>query len=189
VNLPRLMVLTDRARTTMPLVEVVDRAVQGGARAVVLRERDLDVDERAQLADQLRALLAPVDGLLVFAGPGADAVHLNATEPVPSPRPHLIGRSCHDEGEVRAAAGCDWITLSPWGVSESKPGYGPPLGPSRFASLVADAPPAFALGGVGPVEVAACRAAGAYGVAVMGAVMRAERPERVVAELLAELAA
>jgi thiamine monophosphate synthase len=188
VNLPRLLVLTDRSATDS-LVAVVDRAVQGGARAVVLRERDLDVDERSRLADQLRALLAPVDGLLVLAGPGADAVHLNAAEPVPVPRPALVGRSCHSADEVRRAAGCDWITLSPWGTSESKPGYGPPLGPDRFAELVVGAPPAFALGGVDRSQVAACRVAGAYGVAVMGAVMRAAQPERVVADLLAELAA
>ncbi len=187
MTLPRLLVLTDRVSTTMPLLDVVERAVQGGARAVVLRERDLDSDERRRLADRIRALLAPVDGLLVLAGPGADAVHLNATEPVPSPRPRLVGRSCHDASEVRAAAGCDWITLSPWCVSESKPGYGPAVGAERFAELVAGAPPAFALGGIDPSQVAACRAAGAYGVAVMGAVMRADRPERVVADLLAGL--
>jgi thiamine-phosphate pyrophosphorylase len=187
VTLPRLLVLTDRAATATPLVDVVAAAVDGGARAVVLRERDLDADERARLADELRALLDPVDGLLVLAGPGADAVHLNASEPVPDPRPRLVGRSCHDDAEVKRAAGCDWITLSPWAVSASKPGYGPPLGPDRFAALAAGAPPTYALGGVDVSQVPACLAAGAYGVAVMGAVMRAEHPDRVVADLLAEL--
>ena len=188
MTLPRLLVLTDR-RATRSLVDVVDRAVQGGARAVVLRERDLAADERSLLAERLRALLDPVDGLLVLAGPGGDAVHLNATEPVPDPRPRLVGRSCHDEDEVRRAAGCDWITLSPWGASGSKPGYGPALGPDRFAALAAGAPPAYALGGIEPGDVRACLAAGAHGVAVMGAVMRAAQPERVVADLLTELAA
>lgn len=189
MTLPRLLILTDRAAAHASVVEVVARAVDGGARAVVLRERDLSPADRARLADRLRALLVPVDGLLITAGPGSDAVHLAAADALPDPRPSLVGRSCHDAAEVaRATAeGCDWVTLSPWGLTASKPGYGPPLGAAGFTALAAQAPPTFALGGVGPGEVAACRAAGAYGVAVMGAVMRADEPERVVADLLARL--
>jgi len=190
VILSRLLVLTDRAGATAPLVDVVARAIDGGARTVVLRERDLPADERARLADELRALLAPVDGLLVVAGGSlvSNAVHLAGAEPVPSPRPALVGRSCHDATEVARAQGCDWVTLSPWGATDSKPGYGPPLGAAGFAALAVHAPPSYALGGVGPAEVEACLAAGAHGVAVMGAVMQAAEPERVVADLLARLA-
>ena len=44
----------------------------------------------------------------------------------------------------------------------------------------------YALGGIdGPAAVTACRAAGAHGVAVMGAIMRAARPGPLVARLLA----
>jgi thiamine-phosphate pyrophosphorylase len=45
----------------------------------------------------------------------------------------------------------------------------------------------FALGGVEACAVADLRAAGAHGVAVMGAVMRAADPADVVSRLLAEL--
>jgi thiamine-phosphate pyrophosphorylase len=41
-----------------------------------------------------------------------------------------------------------------------------------------------ALGGIGPENAADARKAGAHGVAVMGAVMRATDPGAVVAELL-----
>lgn len=186
---PRLLVLTDRAATGTPVLDVVARAVDGGARAVVLRERDLLEADRTRLADQLRSLLAPVDGLLIMAGPGAGAVHLAVADPLPDPRPTLVGRSCHDADEVARAGAerCDWVTLSPWGPTASKPGYGPALGAAGFAALAAHAPPTFALGGIGPGEVAACLDAGAYGVAVMGAVMRAADPARVVADLLATL--
>jgi thiamine-phosphate diphosphorylase len=187
-----LLVLTDRQSCRRPLVEVVAAAVEGGARAVVLREKDLPVAERAALAAQLQAVLAPAGGVLVLAGTSlADGpVHLAAADAVPQPRPALLGRSCHDAGEVaRAAAeGCDWVTVSPVRLTASKPGHGPALGTAGLAALTAG-PPVYALGGLTADDVAPCLRAGAAGVAVMGAVMRAERPERVVRELLAALPA
>ncbi len=40
-GLARLLVLTDRHASARPLADVVRAAVEGGARAVVLREKDL----------------------------------------------------------------------------------------------------------------------------------------------------
>jgi len=186
-GLPRLLVLTDRTQAAGPLVSTVAAAVDAGARAVVLREKDLPDAERDELAAELAAVLAPVGGLLVRAGPaGAPAVHLAAADPLPDPRPDLVGRSCHSAAELaRAQAeGCDWVMLSPVYPTSSKPGYGPALGPAGLAALVRPGLPTFALGGVQPHDVAACRAAGAYGVAVMGPVMR---DPRLVAAYLAAL--
>jgi thiamine-phosphate pyrophosphorylase len=191
-ELPRLLVLTDRTQAAAPLPEVVAAAVAAGARAVVLREKDLAPPERAALFDALAAVLAPVGGLLVAAGAagsaGRGAVHLSAADPVPAPRPPLVGRSCHCAGEVvRAAAeGCDWVFVSPVYATASKPGYGPALGPAGLARLAAGAPPVYALGGVTPDAVADCLRAGAHGVAVMGPVMR---DPSVVADHLAALSA
>ncbi|RBY76454.1 thiamine phosphate synthase [Geodermatophilus sp. TF02-6] len=178
MSLPRLLVLTDRTQCDRPLVEVVAAAVDAGARAVVLREKDLPGDERAALAAELRAVLDPVGGLLVVAGasarPAHPAVHLAAADPFPDPRPALVGRSCHSAAELRGAReeGCDWVLLSPVFPTRSKPGYGPALGVEGFARLQPLGPPAYALGGVRPADVPALLAAGARGGAVMGAVMR-----------------
>ena len=184
-----LLVLTDRTQCHRPLVDVVAAAADGGARAVVLREKDLPADERAALAGRLRAVL-PADATLVLAGTGlpADAVHLAATDDVPEPRPALLGRSCHDRTSVdRAGAeGCNWVTVSPVRLTASKPGYGPALGKAGLAALT-DGPPAYALGGLSAADARPCLAAGAVGLAVMGAVMRAERPDLVVGELLEAL--
>lgn len=208
-GLPRLLVLTDRGQSeaagrTLP--ETVAAAVRGGARAVVLREKDLPASGRLDLARELRALLDPVGGLLIVASgaeiartAGAAGVHLARAEaPTQAcdPRPTrtdaagrsghlLVGRSCHDAVELRAAArlGIDYVTLSPVFASPSKPGYGPALG-ETMARLIADTPgcpPVYALGGVTPERVAECRTAGAYGVAVMGAVMAAADPAAVAA--------
>ncbi|QXG74398.1 thiamine phosphate synthase [Modestobacter sp. L9-4] len=178
MRLPRLLVLTDRTQCTGSLVDTVAAAVDAGARAVVLRDKDLPLPERAALADRIAALLAPVDGVLMWAGAAGStdrhAVHLAAADPLPEPRPALLGRSCHSAAELTAARaeGCDWAFLSPLAATSSKPGYGPALGLAGLAALVPLGPPVFALGGVRPEDVAGCLAAGAHGVAVMGPVMR-----------------
>jgi thiamine-phosphate diphosphorylase len=174
VSLPRLLLVTDRTQAAGPLVDVVAEAVEAGARAVLLRDRDLPDDERAALAADLRAVLHRVGGLLVTAGAGSAAVHLAAAEPFPDPRPALVGRSCHSAAELaRARAeGCDWALLSPVFPTASKPGYGPALGIGGFARLRPLGPPAHALGGVLPEHVPDLLAAGAAGIAVMGPVMR-----------------
>jgi thiamine-phosphate pyrophosphorylase len=192
VKLPPLLVLTDRSQCSRPLGDVVATAVDAGARAVVLREKDLAGNERAALAADLRAVLDPVGGVLIYGGlagsEGSDAVHLSASDPFPSPRPSLVGRSCHGAGELARASseGCDYVLLSPVSLTPSKPGYGPALGLDGFARLVTGAPPAYALGGVLPVDVPGCVAAGACGVAVMGPVMR---DPRIVSAYLAALPA
>ncbi len=181
-----LMVLTDRTQCSRPLVDVVAAAVEAGARAVVLREKDLPKARRAVLADQLRAVLAPVEGVLITAGSDGDAVHLSASDAFPAHRPTLVGRSCHHASEVKAAddEGCDYVTLSPVFATASKPGYGPALGVLGLATLTAaTALPVYALGGVHPPDVTDCFAAGATGIAVMGPVMRT--PHLVAAYLAA----
>src|SRR5581483_1396288 len=143
-------------------------------------------ERRLELAVALRGILAAAGGTLIVAGTdplGGDAVHLSATDPVPTGVDH-IGRSCHDAGELARASTVDYVTLSPVFATASKPGYGPPLGVAQLGRLAADTPVrVFALGGIErAADAAACRAAGAAGVAVMGAVMRAADPAAAVRE-------
>lgn len=190
--LPPLLLLTDRFRAEQAgesLRQVLVSAVEAGARGIVVRERDLPLDERAALVGFVDDLLAGLGGLVVVAAPPVaedDDVHLRAADPVPPARPAVVGRSCHDAAELRAAAdeGCDYATLSPIFATASKPGYGPDLGPAALAGAPL---PTYALGGLTPANAAACIAAGATGVAVMGGVMGAADPGVVVADLLAAL--
>ncbi|MCU1619973.1 MAG: thiamine monophosphate synthase [Modestobacter sp.] len=178
MSLPRLLVLTDRTQCRGGLTATVAAAVEAGARAVVLREKDLPLPERATLAGELRAVLEPVGGVLVWAGlagsAGAGAVHLSGDDVFPVSRPPVVGRSCHSAADLaRARAeGCDHVFLSPVFLTASKPGYGPAIGLAGLAGLAPLGPPAYALGGIGPDDVAGCLAAGAWGIAVMGGVMR-----------------
>lgn len=179
-----VVVLTDRRLALRPLVEVVEAAVEGGARYVVLREKDLPPEERVALAATLREVAGD---RLIVAGPdplGGEAVHLAAAGPYPPPALPLVGRSVHDSGELRRLSTEDYVTVSPVFPTPSKPGYGPALFPEGLAALVALSPvPVLALGGVTPANAHECVAAGAAGVAVMGEVMRAADPAAVVRAL------
>ncbi|MFI7428559.1 thiamine phosphate synthase [Micromonospora sp. NPDC049836] len=173
-----------------PLAEVVEAAVAGGVRWVVLRDKDLPRAERAALAGELRAILTGAGGRLIVAGPdplGGDAVHLPAAGPYPPPPVALVGRSCHDTTELARLSTEDYVTLSPVFPTRTKPGYGPPLHPAGLRELIRVCPvPVLALGGIEtPDQVRACVAAGASGVAVLGAIMRAERPTAAAATLSA----
>jgi thiamine-phosphate pyrophosphorylase len=182
-----LVVLTDRRLAAGSLPAVLQAAVRGGAGWVILRERDLPYAERRALADEVRALLPP--GRVIVAGPdplGGDAVHLAEADPWPPARVGLVGRSRHD---VVSPSEEDYVTLSPVFETVTKPGYGPALGPGEAARLAGPVP-WLALGGIdSAVRVAACARAGAAGIAVLGAVMRAGDPERVAHELSSAFAA
>lgn len=196
-----LVLLTDRrAAGDRGLVATVSAAVAGGARWVVLREKDLGSGEREELGRELMAILAPAGGRLSVAGHdaglagrlGAAGLHLAAAEVAPVQRRGLIlGRSCHDLAEVRAAVaeGLDYVSVSPVFPTASKPGYGPALSLDGLADLVgATSLPVLALGGIGADSAAACLGAGAAGVAVMGSVMAAPDPEAATRSLVAALA-
>lgn len=174
------------------MVGVVAAAVDAGARAVVLREKDLPDDERLCLLTELAPVVHAAGGVLLSAGchlPGADGVHQPSDSGARPAGAGIVGRSCHDAAEVRFAEtdGVDYVTVSPVHATASKPGYGPALETGGLAALAASTTlPVYALGGIdGPAAVTACRAAGAHGVAVMGAIMRARRPGPFVADLLA----
>jgi thiamine-phosphate pyrophosphorylase len=173
-----------------------------GARLVQLREKHLSHREISVLAEHL-VPLAHDHGAKILINTyadiahktGADGVHLPTDRVQPDleglpPKGrraiiggsafsagHMIGVSAHSLAEAKAAeqSGADFVTLSPIFETASKPGYGPALGLDELAR-VCDAVdiPVYALAGITPERVEACLDAGAYGVAVMGGVMRAE---------------
>jgi len=203
VNLPDppLLVISDRSQARLPLIGIAEAVFRGGCRWFSLREKDLPAAERRALLADLVELGRPF-GALVMAhedigaveAVSAAGVHLPAgSDPAAARRrlPRgLIGVSAHSENEAGAQlrAGADYVTLSPIFLTDSKPGYGPALGLDALAAAAAKAPgPIVALGGITPHNAAACLAAGARGVAVMGEIMRAADPEATNRQLLAAL--
>ena len=195
---PPILVITDRRQTDRPLEWVAEAAFLGGCRWLSLREKDLDPEARRALLRRLVILARDFGGTVtvhddIDAAIAAQAagVHFPSGVLPPSrwrrPSAGLMGCSCHDEGELAAAAeaGADYATLSPIFASASKPGYGPALGLHGLASAAARTNlPLLALGGIEEANAAACLAAGAAGLAVMGAVMRAKDPAAMLERLV-----
>ncbi|MCY4067444.1 MAG: thiamine phosphate synthase, partial [Rhodospirillaceae bacterium] len=202
---PPLMIVTDRRRARLPLEEIAAAAFAAGARWISVREKDLPAAEQFDLVRKI-AGIAPADatvGLHGVPAPKAEGIaeriaawHLprrgdleESRRLVPDSR--LLGKSCHSLAAAQAAqeAGADYVTLSPAFVTDSKPGYGPALGLAALEAAAAQLHPAgcrlLALGGVTAETIGACRAAGADGAAVMGAVMAAADPAAAVAALIA----
>ncbi|MFG3339036.1 thiamine phosphate synthase [Glycomyces sp. NPDC048151] len=188
--LHRLIVVTDLPGSPRLLAEQVALALRGGPFALVLRDKHLRWEERLALAGELQPILDDAGGVLIVSDPAGPvaAAHLSRKFPIPSPRPALLGRSVHAGEPIDP--GLDYCTLSPVWPTDSKPGYGPAIGPAALREACAASPvPVYALGGVhSPERARAAREAGAAGVAVMGAVMRAADPERAVRGLRSALA-
>jgi thiamine-phosphate pyrophosphorylase len=195
---PPLLVISDRSQAKRPLLEIAEAVFRGGCRWFSLREKDLPAGERREL---LRALVvlghshgAAVtvhEDIEAAVAAGADGVHLPGGGDPAATRlllpSGLIGVSAHSPQEAAAqlAAGADYATLSPIFLTRSKPSYGPALG---LDALRAHWPlPVLALGGIDGGNAAACLEAGAAGIALMGAVMRAANPKEFIAGLLAVL--
>jgi thiamine-phosphate pyrophosphorylase len=198
---PPLLVISDRSQARRPLVEIAVAAFRGGCRWFSLREKDLPAAERrdllralVQLGHPFGATITAHEDIASVVTAGADGVHLpGGGDPAVARRRlpfGLIGVSAHSPAEAAAqlAAGADYVTLSPIFLSASKPGYGPAAGLDALAEAARLAPgPVIALGGIEADNAAACLAAGARGIAVMGAIMRAADPEETVRHLLAAL--
>ena len=198
---PALLVITDRESASRPLEDVIAAALRGGCRWLSVREKDLARDELVALIGRVVALARPLGATITLHGDpaaaeaaGADGVHLSAGGSPAEARARLgpkalIGLSVHSAVEAaNADRAADYVTLSPIFLSASKPGYGPPLGAPGLAGAVATSTvPIVALGGIRSERVAECLAAGAAGVAVMGAVMAAADAEAATAALIRAL--
>jgi thiamine-phosphate pyrophosphorylase len=201
LRLPALLVITDRHQARQPIAVVGEEVLAAGAPWLLLRDKDLDRLARRRIAERLVAAAHAAGALLSVSGDvdlahlvGADGVHLATLADVVDARTRLgpaalIGFSAHQVDELGPArtAGADYATLSPIFPSASKPGYGPSLGLAALHTAAAIGLPVHALGGIAETNAAACLAAGATGVAVMGEIMRATDPAARIRRLLAAL--
>ncbi len=182
---PPVLVITDRTQAARPLPEIAATLFAAGIRWLSLRDKDLPYLARLALARELVALgrtygaTVTVHGDIELAhASGAAGVHLGANGNPAAARERLgpralIGVSTHDLASAQAAAGADYVTLSPIFLTSSKPGYGPALGLDRLAAIAAAVPvPVIALGGIDQATAQDCRRAGAAGIALMGLAMK-----------------
>ncbi|MGI8553008.1 MAG: thiamine phosphate synthase [Dehalococcoidia bacterium] len=192
--MPCLMLITDRARSRFPIEEAVRRAVAAGVDAVQLREKAMEDGPLYQLATKLRRLTGGhcpliVNGRLDIAlAAGADGVHLpECGLPLEAarrlaPPGFLIGRSVHSTAAARAAEaeGAGYVQLGTIFATESKLGKEPDgLALVRNATSKL-AIPCLAVGGITAANAHSVIAAGAQGVAVIGAILQQEEIETAV---------
>ena len=194
------MLVSDRRRFPEPAPgevfspaewKVLTRALSLGIGAVQLREKDLDggpLFARAQLLCELCARFEVpllVNGRVdITCAVGAAGVHLpaggltvsDAREGLPAGA--LVGASVHGVADLPRAAGADYVIFGPIYETSNKPGYGPAQRAQGMAAFAAQASmPVLGIGGIRPENCHEICAAGAAGVAVMGAIL--ENPEIV----------
>lgn len=196
-----LYLITDRRQTGgRPLLPVVRQALEGGVRAVQLREKDLSGSDLFAQASELRkitleygARLFVNDRLDVAMAAGADGVHIGAGSlPLPVARSlsgqrFLIGYSAHslDQALQAEANGADFVTFGPVYHTPSKALYGEPVGVEAMRSACAALSiPLFALGGIKEENIAEVMEAGARGIALISAVIAATDPQAAASDLL-----
>ena len=201
-----LYLVSDRHQTRgRPLVSLIRVAVEAGVRAVQLREKDLDTRALLGLAEEVlritrehRAVLLVNDRLDLAMAAGGDGVHLRSSSiPVAVTRrilgpDRVIGVSAHTVEEVfhAEANGANFVVLGPVYETASKRGFGEPIGlrPIEEASRRCRIP-VFAIGGVTVPRVREVRQSGAFGVAVISAILSAPSVEFVTRQFLDALAA
>jgi thiamine-phosphate pyrophosphorylase len=199
-----LYLITDRHQTGgRPLLPLLDGAMNGGVKAIQLREKELDTRSLLHLANDVLAIVRKHGGQLLIndrtdlvMALGADGVHLRADSmPVAAARrllgpDRLIGVSVHSADEVRQAEsdGADFVVLGPIYDTPSKRAYGSPLGlrPLEQVRLESNMP-IFVIGGITQKRVSDVRRAGAFGVAVVSAILAADNVEIAARGLLDEL--
>ncbi|MCS7172821.1 MAG: thiamine phosphate synthase [Armatimonadetes bacterium] len=172
-------------------MRVIQAAVRGGVEAVQVREKDLGDEALEELVQRIREAVGEGVILLLNDRPHLArrlgvGLHLPEGSPSPGGNWPLWGRSVHSpEAAVRASRERpDYLIAGPVYPTDSKPG-GSPLGPRGLGQVVraAGGIPVLAIGGIGAEQVPEAMEAGAWGVAVRGAILRAQDPERAAREI------
>lgn len=204
---PLVYLITDRAATDGRAVDEVIAHALGAlppaaearaAVAVQLREKDLPAAALLPLAQRLRVVTARAgvrlfvnDRVDVALAVGADGVHLGhgsmSVTDVRAVAPALqLAVSTHSLAEVHAAATTgqvSFVVFGPVFATPSKRRFGPPLGLELLHQACAVGIPVVALGGVDVENAAACRHAGAAGIACIRAVLRNADPDKALTRL------
>jgi len=200
----RLQVLTDLDVPGDPLV-AVDAALAAGAPVIQVRAKALTDRALFALAEAvvMRCRVAGATSLVddrvdIALATGADGVHLGDEDlPVDVARRLLgheaiIGATARDvaAGRARVAEGADYLGVGPTYATSTKTGLPPALGPEAVGAVAkAVSVPVIAIAGIPLGRVPEVLAAGVHGLAVVGAVTRADDPGQATADLLAAIEA
>ena len=199
-----LYLVTDRNQTGgRDLLWVLEQALDGGVKAIQLREKDLSGRDLFSLAEKVcklcqayNAALFINDRIDVALAVDAAGVQLSQTSlPVITTRALLgpqkiIGASTHSLQEARKAEqnGADFVLFGPVYFTASKAAYGAPQGLPALKAIVDNISlPVYAIGGIKPENIESTKKLGVRGVALISAIVSAESPKEAAAKMLRQL--
>lgn len=190
-SLPRVFCLVSAADDLSLLPDLAEAGVDGfQVRAKGLVDRDLVRLTESVLAAVPAAQVVVNDRLDVALAAGAHGVHLGREDlDVATARRLapglLVGATCRDRDQARAArdAGASYAGFGPVFATASKTGLPDPLGLDALRAAAGELP-LVAIGGLSAATAADAVAAGAHGVAVIGAIWRHPDPVAAAHELV-----
>ena len=167
------------------MLQQVRHAVAAGIDGIIVRERDLEARDLAdltlaivQLTRGTKTRVVVNDRVDVALASGADGVHLRSDSIAPAvispndPDGFLVGRSVHGVAEAAAVTGVDYLIAGTIWTSASKQEGHHLLGLDGFSAIVrAVRVPVLAIGGVTIDRVGEVAAAGGAGIAAIGLFM------------------
>jgi len=201
--LGRLHLITD-TRPGRDALAVVRGALSAGVPVVQVRVED-DLSDRAayefartvaELCRSAGARCLVNDRLHIALAVGADGGHVSALDlPVDAARRILgpdgiLGATAREPAGAAEAvkAGASYLGVGPCYATTTKDGLPAAIGPAGIAAVAATATvPVIAIGGVTVAAVPELLAAGAYGIAVVGAISAAADPAAATTALLRAL--
>jgi len=185
-------------------LDVARAALEGGARFLQFREKEMTTRELVdtagellRLAREFGAVLVVNDRVDVALAVGADGVHVGESDlPVAVARRTLgpgaiIGASAAtvESAHAAEAEGADYLGIGPIFPTGSKADAGEAIGLAPIAAIRAAVKlPVLGIGGINASNAVEVIRAGAEGVAVVSAVSDAEDMQRATAELLRRIA-
>lgn len=191
-----LCLVTDieRAGDQHRLLEIVDQAVSGAVIMVQIRAHELDYEQMVAFASEVikvvnnRAVVVLNGSPEVALTTRVDGVHLPEDSKLGrddvDPK-ILLGKSVHSlESALNAeAAGADYVILGTIFPSASHPGG--KTGGTALVSAVAErlTIPVIGIGGITAENSQEVIAAGADGIAVIGAIIESDNPRQAAKEL------
>jgi thiamine-phosphate pyrophosphorylase len=178
------------------LTLVVAAALRGGVTAVQLRAKGATTLELLELARNLNAVCREanvpfivndrVDVALAAGAEGAHVGHIGEEDLSPRDARHLLGPEAivgvsvgtPQEAHMATGQGASYISAGPMFATATKSNAGPAAGEGLLRSVrAATRLPLVVIGGITPNNSAALYAAGADGVCVGAAIVRAPDPE------------
>lgn len=189
-KVPRFFCLVDATRDLALLPALVGAGVDG----FQVRDKGLTDGAFLELARQVIDVVPGItvvvnDRVDIALAAGAHGVHLGGDDlPVAVARRLapglLVGGTCRNRDAAIAArdAGADYAGFGPIGTTTSKRGLPPPIGVAAV-SMAADVLPLVAIGGMTPDSAHGVRAAGAHGIAAIGAIWDSADPVAAAARL------